>query len=474
MSRTINRKRLLAILLGVAVMIAMALLIGWASKAHAVGEEPVPTGISFNPVSDNLEIWSDQAGLTSYNPADEFLNSTVVLTFEGGSTKTYKFKKVEGKGYDFYDNNNNSIPYIVSLVWWDSTENDVTHHDFPREKGDVYEYKAVIYPDWYTSIYSDQKAKVTMKGYCYRTTIDGITYNVCDERFPDIYKSEYYGKAYVTRVDKNKTGDISIPANVKMADGKTYPISFIGSAVFQYNKTIDNVTLPNTITHIYSHAFYDSSLSSINLPTGLKKIDYVAFSSCKNLKYITIPRTVTYIETSAFSNSGLKEVTIPETVTTIKDRAFGNFKYDKESDTFTAEKGFTIYGKKGSEAEKYAKKYGFKFVDKEAEAAAAKAAKIKAAQAASVGKLKAKSLKKKKVQLTWSKANGVSGYEVYQSNKKNGKFKKAATLKASVTKWKSKKIKKGKKAFFKVRSFTNISGKKYYGKFSAASAKVKK
>ena len=109
-----------------------------------------------------------------------------------------------------------------------------------------------------------------------------------------------------------------------------------------------------------------------------------------------------------------------------------------------------------------------------AAAAKAKNAKIKAAQAASVGKLKAKSLKKKKVQLTWSKANGVSGYEVYQSNKKNGKYKKAATLKASVTKWKSKKIKKGKKAFFKVRSFTNISGKKYYGKFSAASAKVKK
>ena len=105
---------------------------------------------------------------------------------------------------------------------------------------------------------------------------------------------------------------------------------------------------------------------------------------------------------------------------------------------------------------------------------AAEEAKIKAAQTASVGKLKAKSLKKKKVQLTWSKANGVSGYEVYQSNKKNGKFKKTATLKAFVTKWKSKKIKKGKKAFFKVRPFTNIGGKNFFGKFAATSVKLKK
>ena len=367
MSRTINCKRLLAILLSAVVMIAMALLIGWASKAHADGEEPVPTGISFNPAGDNLEIWSDQTGLNSFKPNLEFVNSTLELTFEGGSTKTYTFKKVEGKGYGFYDDNNNPIPYRYSLVWWDSTDNYVTHHE-PREKGDVYEYKVALHLDGYTSKYSDQKAKVTLKGYCYRTTIDGITYNVCDERFPDIYKSEYYGKAYVAVVDKSAAGNISIPANVKMADGKTYPISFIGTGyiTFEYNEKIDKVTLPGTITHIYDHAFAYSSLSSINLPTGLKKIGYMAFSSCKNLKYVTIPRTVTYIDEAAFSNSGIEEVLIPETVETIKDRAFGKFTYNKENGEFTTVGEFTIYGKKGSEAEKYAKKYGFKFVDKEA------------------------------------------------------------------------------------------------------------
>jgi hypothetical protein len=454
-------------------MIALALVIGGASKAHAEGGDPVPTGIEFTPVSDNPEIWLDQTGLTGYEPADEFVGSTVELTFEGGSTKTYTFKKVAGNGYDFFDESNNSMPYSVSFVWWDTTENDTDSHDYPRQAGDVYDYKAALHIDWYNTTYSANTAKVTLKGYCYRTTIDGLSYNVCDERFPDIYKSEYYGKAYVSAVDKNKSGDISIPTNVKMADGKTYPISFIGNALFYQNKKIGKVTLPNTITHIYNHAFCDSSLSSIILPTGLKKIEYLAFGSCKQLTNITIPRTVTYIGTQAFYNAGLKEVTIPETVTTIKDYAFGNFKYEG-NDKYTPVGEFTIYGKTGSEAEKYAKKYGFKFVDKEAEAAAVKAAKIKAAQAASVGKVKAKSLKKKKVQLTWKKANGVSGYEVYQSNKKNGKYKKAATLKASVTKWKSKKIKKGKKAFFKVRPYTNIGGKAYYGKFSAASAKVKK
>ena len=73
------------------------------------------------------------------------------------------------------------------------------------------------------------------------------------------------------------------------------------------------------------------------------------------------------------------------------------------------------------------------------------------------------------------KEKGVSGFEVWQSAKENKKFKKAATLKANKTKWISKKNKKGKKAFFKVRTVTKINGKAYFGKWSKVNAvKLKK
>lgn len=112
--------------------------------------------------------------------------------------------------------------------------------------------------------------------------------------------------------------------------------------------------------------------------------------------------------------------------------------------------------------------------EKERKMTEAKNARIKRAKAAKV-KIKAKALKKKKVRLTWKRAAGVTGYEIYRSKKKKSGFKKIAVLKTNAVSWKSKKIKKGRKAFFKVRPFTVISGSKVYGKWSkTAKVKLKK
>ena len=100
------------------------------------------------------------------------------------------------------------------------------------------------------------------------------------------------------------------------------------------------------------------------------------------------------------------------------------------------------------------------------EARAEKAKKIKAARAKKV-KIKAKGLKSHKIRLTWKKKTGVSGYQVYRASKKKGKYKKVATIKKGTkTKWTSGKMKKGKRWYFKVRPYTVIDKKKYYGKWS--------
>ncbi|MGI6722529.1 MAG: hypothetical protein ACOX4I_08400 [Anaerovoracaceae bacterium] len=103
-------------------------------------------------------------------------------------------------------------------------------------------------------------------------------------------------------------------------------------------------------------------------------------------------------------------------------------------------------------------------------------AKIKAANAlqkkinaarASRTKLYARALKNKRIRLNWKKVSGASGYVVYRATGKNGKFKKVTTIKkASTVKWINKKLRKGRRYYYKVRSFTRISGKTYYGKYS--------
>ena len=77
---------------------------------------------------------------------------------------------------------------------------------------------------------------------------------------------------------------------------------------------------------------------------------------------------------------------------------------------------------------------------------------------------------KKKVTLGWKKVTGAKKYQVYRATKKNGKFKKVATV--SKTSYVNKKLKKNKKYFYKVRAYAKADGKAYKGAFSAV-VKVK-
>ena len=194
-----------------------------------------------------------------------------------------------------------------------------------------------------------------------------------------------------------------------------------------------------------------------------------SMNTCPDMTKVTIPDTVDTIGAYTFAGNGLKEITIPDSVQEIGSYAFG-FNYSQNDETgevtFTKVPGFVVYGTYGSEAYEYAYNHGLKFVDKKRNAAAVKV------------KITAKSLKKKKVKLTWKKTIGVSGFEVYKATKKNGKYKKAATIKkASAKSWTKKyaKTKKGKKLYFKVRPYTMVDGSKIYGKWSnIVAAKIRK
>ena len=96
----------------------------------------------------------------------------------------------------------------------------------------------------------------------------------------------------------------------------------------------------------------------------------------------------------------------------------------------------------------------------------AKAAAIKKAKAAKTT-VKVKALTKHKAKVTWKKVSGVTGYKVYRATKKAGKYKLVKTVKKAKTlKYTDKKLKKGKKYFYKVRTYTRIDCKNYLGKWS--------
>ncbi|MCI6007046.1 MAG: leucine-rich repeat protein, partial [Ruminococcus sp.] len=124
---------------------------------------------------------------------------------------------------------------------------------------------------------------------------------------------------------------------------------------------LESVTIPNSVTKIGWQAFaYCTGLKSITIPNSVTKIGDDAFRDCTGLTSVTIPSSVTEIDEWAFNGcTSLKSVTIPSSVTEIGDYAFG-YTYD---DTLVKIKDFTIYGTKGTEAERYANLHDFKFVE---------------------------------------------------------------------------------------------------------------
>lgn len=188
--------------------------------------------------------------------------------------------------------------------------------------------------------------------------------------------------------------DITIPNTVKS----------IGQGVFECCENLINITIPNSVRECKAHMFSGckklknvvlsnnvdnieksmflgcTSLITISIPENVKKIDSSAFANCISLTNITIPSSVKKIEKDAFDRCinlqnvvfsyGVEEigegsfehcykllkVTIPKSIKKIEEKAFG-FDYNDRIE------GFTMYGTKGTVAEKYAKQNGITFIE---------------------------------------------------------------------------------------------------------------
>ncbi len=159
------------------------------------------------------------------------------------------------------------------------------------------------------------------------------------------YSLDEYDNATITSYRGNVSA-LSIPETL---DGHT--VVGIGSGVFQNNKLLRMVVMPDSVTEIGNYAFEDcSNLSSVTLSKGVTSIGYRAFCNCDSLTEIEIPKSLkstndgpfrdcdglkevtfeqgtTEVASNLFSYCpGIEEITIPDTVTVIEYSAFYNCK----------------------------------------------------------------------------------------------------------------------------------------------------
>lgn len=103
------------------------------------------------------------------------------------------------------------------------------------------------------------------------------------------------------------------------------PVETIGNTAFQ-NSAVTSVTIPDSVTAIYSGAFANcSQLTNISIPNSVTFIGFSTFEHCTSLKSITLPSSLSSISEALFSGcSQLTTIHIPDSVSSIQISAFHN------------------------------------------------------------------------------------------------------------------------------------------------------
>ena len=140
----------------------------------------------------------------------------------------------------------------------------------------------------------------------YYSSVDGVLFNEDKTllKFPEGKKIKSY----------------SIPNGVKT----------IAGGAFINCKNLTNITIPDSVTAIYSGSadYYGTfegceNLTNITISNSVTWIQAQTFRNCEKLTNIIIPDSVTYIDQEAFRGcSGLTNITIPDSIISIDRYAF--------------------------------------------------------------------------------------------------------------------------------------------------------
>lgn len=122
----------------------------------------------------------------------------------------------------------------------------------------------------------------------------------------------------VTEMGVSAFGNCAALAYVKLPAN----LAEVSESAFE-NCALATVDLPSGVVRIQQNAFAGNrSLTSVEFPRGLQSIGSGAFGACLALESVQLPESLRTIGTSAFGSTGLKSVTVPAGVSEVQPGAF--------------------------------------------------------------------------------------------------------------------------------------------------------
>lgn len=115
----------------------------------------------------------------------------------------------------------------------------------------------------------------------------------------------------------------SAPTAIDMSEAE---ISELGGNTNGTLRSLESVTLPDTLRSIGQYFFSGSAVAEIALPDGLETIGNYAFSGCSSLSSISLPQSLTDIGIEAFKGTAIANAEIPSKITYLKNGLFENCK----------------------------------------------------------------------------------------------------------------------------------------------------
>ncbi len=182
------------------------------------------------------------------------------------------------------------------------------------------------------------------------------------------------------------------------------------------------------------------------VPNGTDTVCYAAFQHNPYIESVVIPYSVNSMCITAFEwVDNLKKIYIPVSTRIINKDKDIPIKPDWGSNV-------TIYCQKGSHAEKFAKKYKYRYKSYY-----------------KPGKVTIKSKKiipSGKKRISWNEVNTAAGYQIYRKDARNGEWKRVSTFQSKSSTVYKEPADGMKKVWYKVRAFRKAGPGKIYGRFS--------